>query len=151
MNRTVVALVAAILLGCSASNHIRKNRVDDRATFNALWNDSGAGGGRGFWVYARTGGCPDLRDGSDLPLVFGTFAAAKGTTEELDVTELEYCFQLPPRDRIRNMARCIKGHVQLRFSGVNNQYRGNYSFSLSDGTAREGTFEAVFCPKRTDA
>lgn len=111
------------------------------AGVNALWNDSGPKDHLGFWLYPLKGGCPDLR-AKAKPLVFAT----KNHRTEHAVSELWYCFQLPEQAQAP-LTNCKAGSVRIAHEAKSNRYSGTYSFVMADGSKREGSFEAEFCPK----
>lgn len=108
---------------------------------NALWNNSGPKEIVGLWVYPLSGGCPDLRTKAN-PLVFAT--RTQGSKH--DAADLWYCFELPERDS-GQPKKCQSGTVRLEFDASVQQYKGEYSFIMSDGSKREGMFVAQYCPK----
>jgi hypothetical protein len=131
--RATVLLAAALLLPATG-------RGDD-STINALWNDSGTKGEIGFWIYPAYGQCPELRTKA-RPVVF----SPKVRRPEHSVAELRYCFQLPERPEMP-LLMCQSGFVRLRQDDESGRYRGTYSFAMADGSKREGSFYAQYCPK----
>lgn len=108
---------------------------------NALWNDSGAKGFVGVWIYPVSGECPELRARAK-PLVFAIHALG-GTFE---VSQLQYCFQLP-ESYTDKLVSCKSGSVRLELDSPSQRYKGDYSFEMADGSRRNGTFSAQFCAK----
>jgi hypothetical protein len=115
--------------------------LGDDGTINALWNDSGTKGDIGFWIYPVFGQCPELRTKAK-PLVF----APKVRRAEHSVTDLEYCFQLPQRPEMP-LVQCKSGTVRMTQDEKSKRYRGKYSFVMTDGSKREGSFYAQYCAK----
>lgn len=107
---------------------------------NALWGSTTDRKGLhyNFGMYSSKGVCPELRaKGTDL--VFST----DKKDGALQVADLRYCFALvtKPLDSIN----CRSGKLKLAFDAKANQFKGEYSFELVDGTKREGSFVAAYC------
>ena len=62
------------------------------------------------------------------------------------VDGLLYCFELS-KDRARPPLKCRSGYVRVKADEPAKRYGGEYSFTMSDGTRREGAFIAEYCPK----
>jgi hypothetical protein len=131
--RATVFLAAALFFPATGQG--------DDATINALWNDSGAKGEIGFWIYPLFGQCPELRTKAK-PLVF----SPNVRRHEHSVAELQYCFQLPERPEMP-LINCKSGIVRLDQDEKSKRYRGTYSFVMVDGSKREGSFYAQYCAK----
>jgi hypothetical protein len=119
-----------------------ESRADSPLATNALWNGSDSEGGIGFWLYPVSGECPSLRFKAK-PLVF---ALRRAGSEEFLVSDLKYCFQLHERPGMP-FVQCRSGGGRLFFDAATRRYGGQYSFQMTDGTRKEGTFVAQFCPK----
>ena len=147
----LVVIVSSLVTACSQTGHVRLSAARrDSGSVNALWNDSGPDGQQGFWLYSTSGNCPDLRR-SDPPLVFGMKSRRSDLAPVLDVSEMSHCFLLSSRADIPIVSRCVSGQARLTFQEHTNRYSGIYSFVMSDGTKREGRFEAAYCPKDANA
>jgi hypothetical protein len=132
--RALASLAVAILTSSTAY-------AQSATSSNALWNDSGTKGDIGFWIYPVSGGCPDLR-AKAKPLVF----SPKHQQDEHAVSELQYCFQLPERAG-GPLNQCRSGKVGFTRDAKTRRYKGAYSFLMVDGSKRQGSFEAQYCPK----
>jgi hypothetical protein len=110
---------------------------------NATWN--GTNGLIGFWIYPISGDCPEIRL-TAKPFVF----AIRSEGGRYDVSQLEYCFQLPEHVGTK-IARCKSGTVHFSLDSASQRYSGEYSFILWDGSKRAGEFVAQFCPKESQA
>ena len=131
--RVPAFLIAALFLSATS-------QADD-STINAFWNDSGAKGEIGFWLYPVFGQCPEMRTKAK-PLVF----SPRVRRNEHSVAELRYCFQLPERPDMP-LIMCTSGTVRLSQEDKSKRYRGTYSFAMADGSKREGSFYAQYCAK----
>ena len=78
-----------------------------------------------------------------MPLVF----SLSSSDDDASVDGLDYCFELPKRPGMP-ILRCRSGNVRVKFDASNQRYGGEYSFTMADGTRREGTFIAEYCPKQ---
>ena len=110
------------------------------APTNALWNDSGAKGELGFWVFRGTGGCPDLRIKGNPLLMF----SPKTQKDEYAVSDLQFCVYVNERKVI---VECRSGKISLTRDASGQRYTGTYSLVMADRSKQEGSFEAQYCAK----
>lgn len=78
-------------------------------------------------------------------LVFGI--AAGPLHAEYKHSDLRYCFAFEKDLPYRVGPLCVDGTVTVRYVSATNQLSGSYLFKMKDGSTREGTFEATYCPK----
>jgi len=132
-----VLLVLAIALAANA------------APIAPCFNDSGPKDGQlGFWAYeghqdwrsARAA----LRASKTLDGTF-VFSFAPGKAEQ-DVSDLRYCFYMPPGSPDSKNVKCRAGTLHLTKVDVPRVVEGRYDFELANGERKALEFSAPYCP-----
>lgn len=126
-------VVAAIVMSACSHPASQSSKV-----VNAVWNDAD---GFLLWTNGRPVDCSAGWPKSDTFIALSP--KVRPTDEKmirLSRSDLSLCASFGSV-----IAECESGHLDLSYDKAQNEYRGFYSFVMSNGTANQGAFRAELC------
>ena len=134
---SVLAVVVLVFLIGSVS------AGDDTET-PACFNGGTEGDSIGVWIYEGHPRWQDAREDFKGALVF----SFRPGTDAHDVEDLRYCGYTSKR---KESTTCDSGVLTLHEVDSPNRVTGEYRFVMRDGTIKDGTFDASYCPPRSQS
>ncbi|WP_130301085.1 MULTISPECIES: hypothetical protein [unclassified Duganella] len=138
---TTVLATPHCLADLTSTLELRPSVSSDHVA-NAIWSDENT-----FFLlslYDRPASCPETTKAVQQVLqLMPNRKLSDGENSYSIVAELPLCLS---RSAEGAVSLCEYGELLLEYHEARREYLGEYSFQLSDGSERSGSFRAIYCP-----
>lgn len=149
-SKVVVTILAVfcVIAGITIGVVVREIKEDSSAdNYNALFN-FGDSGDVGYFIYSRRGGCRDLQDLDQEPLVLVVSPSQVGQ-EKVDVRQMKACLEFRKgASGEASPTKCAGGVATFDAATHSKERTGSYSVTLQDNRQRSGKFVAGLCARK---